>query len=282
MINTSDASDISDILEINGNKISMSEMTKSIRSYLESKGLVVYFTWGSPNDLNVINQVVRVACENPNKRYIVFFTNDYNDDLDLPPNVILYRTGLYNSRRKVNEYVLPTYYTAEPKYSLKEALPPIEKTVKPKVCFAGCPWTYPDRIRWLEYIRNSELLECKFHYTEGFRGGNIERLIDNFATSEFCFCPRGNGNFSIRFYETLHYGRIPVLLRTDTLLPFSKFINWDEIVVSSDKLEDLPQKIVDFWKNNDIVAIQRKTREISKEFFSLENLGKYFYDEITS
>ena len=35
---------------------------------------------------------------------------------------------------------------------------------------------------------------------------------NNMLSSPFILCIRGNGNFSVRFYETLALGRIPVLL----------------------------------------------------------------------
>jgi hypothetical protein len=98
--------------------------------------------------------------------------------------------------------------------------------------------------------------------------------------SEFVFCPRGTGNFSIRFYETLYYGRIPIIIDTDIVLPFSDLINWDEIIVIGDSKEDLPSKIVNFWKNNDIVKVQNKCHAMYKEYFSKENVGKYIIKEL--
>ncbi len=42
---------------------------------------------------------------------------------------------------------------------------------------------------------------------------NKKLFDENMETSEFTFCPRGNGNFSIRFYESLYSGRIPIIIK---------------------------------------------------------------------
>jgi SAM-dependent methyltransferase len=131
-------------------------------------------------------------------------------------------------------------------------------------------------------LNKSELLECNIIDKGAFRGGTIEDLIENFKTSEFCFCPRGTGNFSIRFYETLYYGRIPVVIDTDILLPFSNEIEWNKYIVISNKIEELPEKIYNFWLNNDIEFIQNECRRIYEEYFTLKNISNHMYKEIKS
>lgn len=44
-------------------------------------------------------------------------------------------------------------------------------------------------------------------------------------------CIRGGGNFSVRFYEALAMGRIPILIDTDSSLPLSDVIQWKDHVV---------------------------------------------------
>ena len=51
---------------------------------------------------------------------------------------------------------------------------------------------------------------------------------NNMLSSPFTLCVRGNGNFSVRFYETLALGRIPVLFNTDCVLPLDQYINWSK------------------------------------------------------
>ena len=49
---------------------------------------------------------------------------------------------------------------------------------------------------------------------------------NNMLSTPFTLCVRGNGNFSVRFYETLALGRIPILFDTDCVLPLSNEIDW--------------------------------------------------------
>lgn len=263
------------ILYINNNVISYDEMVLPIINTLKTN-YDVYFLWGYKTIEDLKNLMKKCT-----KETIIFFTNDYNEDnIDIPSNVFLYRTGMYKSKRKNNEFALSALFASEIKYTLKKCLNAVERTDKPKISFIGGVNTYVKRLEWLEYLKNSNLLECNFVYKNDFRSGPITDFIDNTQLSEFIFCPRGTGNFSIRFYEGLQYGRIPVIVNTDMGLPFEDFINWDEYIVSADTIEELPEKIYNFWKNNNIVEIQNKCNKLYEEYFSFENIGKYILKEL--
>jgi len=49
---------------------------------------------------------------------------------------------------------------------------------------------------------------------------------DNLRTSSYALCVRGSGNFSARFVEALSFGRVPLFVDTDCVLPFEDEINW--------------------------------------------------------
>ena len=116
--------------------------------------------------------------------------------------------------------------------------------------------------------------------TNGFDGvRNIElarrktkEFYSNVLNSDYTICVRGAGNFSIRFYETLLCGRIPLFINTDCALPFENKINWRAHCLYLD--ENSIEKIVDILmeghleKRNDFVAIQKKNRELWNEWLS--------------
>lgn len=77
----------------------------------------------------------------------------------------------------------------------------------------------------------------------------------------YVLCPRGYENFSFRFYETLAYGRIPVLIDTDTVLPPN--VNWDELCVR-----------VPYEKMNDLENIIRNDYETKTESEFIERQEK--------
>lgn len=113
------------------------------------------------------------------------------------------------------------------------------------------------RFRLLKQIERHNRINTNFIYRTRYRAGanTPERrkqttleYFENIKQSQYVLCVRGAGNFSVRFYETLAMGRIPVFVNTDCLLPLSEFINWKKHVVWIEAHEQrfIGQKIVDF------------------------------------
>lgn len=99
------------------------------------------------------------------------------------------------------------------------------------------------RARMLETFRRSSEVDTDFivrnRYRAGVRGDAISdpahalrmEFIRNLVDSPYTLCVRGTGNFSKRLYEALCCGRIPVLLDTDSVLPFEDDLAWDAVCV---------------------------------------------------
>ena len=96
--------------------------------------------------------------------------------------------------------------------------------------------------------------------------------------SHFNICNRGNGNFSMRFYQTLSCGRIPILLNTDMRLPFEEEIKWNDIIVLGDTEEELVTNVLYYWDTKNILEMQIKCKEIYNKYFSNTN----FLDKVLS
>ncbi len=58
-----------------------------------------------------------------------------------------------------------------------------------------------------------------------------EEYQDILSRSRFSLCPRGTGPSTIRFWESLQAGAIPVLLADAMALPKIEGINWDDCIV---------------------------------------------------
>lgn len=71
------------------------------------------------------------------------------------------------------------------------------------------------------------LLKNKEGENENYR----TEYFTNIINSDYVLCVRGNGNYSIRLYETLCMGRIPVIVDTGVVLPFETHIPWRELCV---------------------------------------------------
>lgn len=80
------------------------------------------------------------------------------------------------------------------------------------------------------------------------RAAALQEYLDNLRNSDYSLCVRGIGNYSLRFYETLAAGRVPLFLDTHCALPYSFAIDWrDELVwVDPSDHAHVGQKLVTF------------------------------------
>jgi hypothetical protein len=106
----------------------------------------------------------------------------------------------------------------------------------------------------------------------------VSDFESNMKTSHFNICNRGKGNFSMRFYQTLSAGRIPILLNTDMELPFMDEIDWNKIIVFADTEQALVEKTWIFWNTRNISDAQTKCKEIYETYFS----GTRYFDRVFS
>ncbi len=93
----------------------------------------------------------------------------------------------------------------------------------------------------LRALENDSRFEKSFIARNSFsgNGGTVtddprkirEEYVRNIRESDFVLAPKGDANFSSRFYETLSLGRIPVLIDTDMILPFEDRIDYDSFMV---------------------------------------------------
>ncbi len=72
---------------------------------------------------------------------------------------------------------------------------------------------------------------------------------ENLHSSDFALCIRGDGNYSLRFYEALSLGRVPILLNTDVRLPLSDVIHYSAFVlfISIADLDRIDEIVADNW-----------------------------------
>src|SRR5690606_19049993 len=92
---------------------------------------------------------------------------------------------------------------------------------------------------------------------------------------DYVLCVRGAGNFSVRFYETLLMGRIPIFVNTDCLLPFEDKINWKKHVVWIEWKErsNIANIVADFHSkltDKQFEDLQKSNRKLWKEELSVK------------
>jgi hypothetical protein len=235
--------------------------------------------WGNAKPIE-INNILRSYSNE--KKVVSFLVSDYEHELENFENFILFRTSTNREKLKQNEYVLP--YIFGP---FLDKFIPLNKTEKPLIGFCGFYGKnehLTKRRETCDFFNSKELVNTNFIIRKKFWGGipNDTNLIkefkNNILNSHFTLCNRGAGNFSIRFYQVLSLGRIPIVLNDNTVLPFEDLINWQDYIIIENTLEKLYDKTLKYWKSNSpeqIINNQKKCRELYDKFFTFENYGKF-------
>ena len=142
------------------------------------------------------------------------------------------------------------------------------------------------RFRLLRSLERNNSIRCNFLMRDKYRAGartNEERerstlaYFDNILNSDFVLCVRGGGNFSVRFYECLAMGRIPILYDTDTPLPEISPLEWKDYIVqiTEGQLPRVHEEIGKFMANKDMFEQRMKNRKV----FLYCMTRKYFWEK---
>jgi hypothetical protein len=144
---------------------------------------------------------------------------------------------------------------------------------------------YPSSIKrahYLNILRSNQKLETNFIFRKKYKGKDklqsdktkvTREFYNNMLDNLYTFCIRGVGNFSVRFYETLACGRIPILLNTDCRLPLSNHINLKEhcVIINETGISpnEIAAEILKFHNSrsdDELVKLQAKNRTLWKDF----------------
>lgn len=140
----------------------------------------------------------------------------------------------------------------------------------------------------LKQLEEANSIDDNFIKRKKYRAGVVnnktqhqttKEFYDNILESDYVLCVRGGGNFSVRFYETLMMGRIPLYIHTDGFLPLADKINWKEHLVWIDykDISKIEEKLLDFHQNLDEEKLQNlfmKNRKLWEEKLQLDGFFK--------
>ncbi len=132
------------------------------------------------------------------------------------------------------------------------------------------------RAKYLKILKNDVNIKDNFILRNQYRAGvktkeerekTTQEFYDNIVNNLYTFCIRGAGNFSVRFYETLAVGRIPVLLDTDCLLPLSNSIDWEKhcVIIKNGNTNAIVKQLLNFHackSEKELEQIQKSNREL--------------------
>jgi len=203
-----------------------------------------------------------------NKKVIAFYNDDNESKFNLPDNLILFRTSVGRSNILNSERVFPALISDDCIFI---------EDCKESIGFCG---VYNDnRKETLEKIENvfpvNKIIRSGFWSPELPKFKSRREFYSNIIENKYTFCMRGVGNFSYRFYESLCFGRVPIVIDTDTILPLENIIDWDKhiIFINHNDIEQLPYIIQNKTFN------LKNNRDLWETYFSphgfLKNINKF-------
>jgi hypothetical protein len=258
------------------------------------------------------------------KQVVVFFYGD--SDADVPLDATVFRSSLYRTTRKPNEFALPSWYRDPVEVDLGGRIPIRPKEARPAVGFCGmAKWRFDSRLifilrqsariaglrnanklfdhrtlraRVLRILSKNPAIKANFIIRDRYWGGGYlgrssswnqtlkkrveAEYIQNMVESDYIVCTRGAGNYSLRLYETLSCGRIPVFVDTDCVLPYDFTLDWRRhcVWVDQSELSSIAEKVIEFHDElspQEFVDLQYKCRELWGKWLSPEGFFAHFH-----
>lgn len=105
-----------------------------------------------------------------------------------------------------------------------------------------------------------------FSLPEDFRN----RYIQMMGQTKFSLCPRGTGIGSVRLFESMAMGCVPVIIADGYIQPLSQKLDWNKFSISVDEslVEDIPKII----KQYDFDSMGKEVCRIYNKYFSNDTL----------
>jgi len=224
------------------------------------------------------------------KKLVAFFNSDLDVEIKCRENSYIFRTSFYKSKKKEYEFAVPGWSGDFGTFPVRQW------NETPTVSFCGSLDRGKFRISGMDSLKRSSKINCNFIVRNSFWGGVSDakdvakqskvrqEFMDNMCNSDYCFCCRGEGNFSYRIYEIMSNGRIPLFIDTDSVLPYDFIINWKDFfpIVEVKDIENMPDILLEFHNKNKncFEEKQKIIRIMYEEYISpfgfFKNLYKHF------
>lgn len=227
-------------------------------------------------------------------RYSMSKIFDYRDEYIIPPKVDSFREA-FDFRN-----VLP--WSSTPKISfmgwsafvcwsenLENEKQEVLQKLKLKSSVKASPLIFPTpfnigvilRKRAMDIIQSDPRIECNFSVNDRYfyqhdqptQNDKREKYMESIRDTHYVLTIRGSGNYSIRLFETLAAGRIPVMIDSNQHLPFEDLVPWKElgVWVPFEKFEQIGDYIFEFHENNgdrEFITATSRASQIFEKFLS--------------
>jgi len=252
--------------------------------------------------------------KNTKKKIIIFAYGDSDESINISHSII-FRTSQYKYKKKINEIIMPAY--------VEDLIPNgdiilRDKKEKPIVGFCGFAGLdslmrkikYVIKLfltkgvhrqgiffrrRAIKVLNRSSLVETNFIvrkfyscHTDTIKISPAiarDEYIKNMIDSDFILAPKGDGNFSMRFYESLSLARIPILIDTETILPLENIIDYDSFIlrVNYKNINKLDKIVADFYNqitNEEFIEMQKRARKNFEKYLRIDAFFNYVFPQL--
>lgn len=253
------------------------------------------------------------------KPFLVWHTGDLNPILPFGEALVMVN-AVDRERRPPNWFVAPRFFEDPAStYSSLEA-DHRAKQLKPRIGFCGYAATNPfklsysvlDNLRFhamhaagrtayqpppvipatvlrarvLNTLSRSSSVETSFVIRSRYKTGTTHDFYANILDTDYTVCIRGYGNWSVRLYETLACGRIPIFIDTDCGLPFDHVIDWKHycVWVPTGDISHAAEYAAEFHSRlspKDFRARQRECRQLWADRLTLRGFLSHFHEHFT-
>ena len=146
------------------------------------------------------------------------------------------------------------------------------------------------RFQNLKKLEQSSLIDTAIIYRNQYRAGaktesekesSSIQFFQNLMSTPYTFCQRGAGNFSIRFYESLASGKIPVLIDTDVALPLENAIDWEQHICRVKPDQDPIETLLKFHSAFDEASfekLQKSNRQLYEDYLTRHQFFNHTYE----
>lgn len=258
-----------------------------------------------------------------NKKIVILDYSDFHTPICVP-NAVLFRTSVYKSHLKTNEIVMPPIVHVDTSDELvlrdRGPIPSIgfcgwaQFDSPLQHARAVCKARYWDirelcgdkkasakkqgiffRKQAIAELKHSKKISANFIIRSTYSGhantisldSSVARkeFISNLANSDLALCVKGDGNYSMRMYEALSLGRIPLLIDTDVQLPLEDRIMYDEFMirVPYSRIVETPDIVEHWWSTiseSDYEAAQRKAAHTYKSLLRADQFLSHMFDSL--
>lgn len=114
-----------------------------------------------------------------------------------------------------------------------------------------------------------------------------EEFVNVIVRNDFTITPKGDANYSVRFYETLSLGRIPILIDTLCCLPFEDTLAYDSFIlrVPYTDINSLEHRLCSFYNSltpERFESMQKIARNTFETYLRYDSFFNRLFEDIKS